>query len=608
MGGALARIDRGLLRGGRTKQLASQEVRPIAHKLIAIVRSYFQHCDYGLVLICCLPLGILAFDRRWLFYSVFGYIDPWIYFGYFLRLRYHLRMFPHVYYGSRLPWILPGSVVYHLFPPSIAVYVLHGGLYYVAVISLYLILKNTVHQRAAVLTALLMGGHCFFLAAIGWDYVDGAGIAYFLLTLLMLTYATKHWRAYVWVVLGGIFYGAFIYSHLFLITFTPVIALFYLFASRHNNGHRLCRSVVFFGLGWLGLTVLLGLLNYLMNGVFLFFAPSFKIATELVTKGNPWRASGFAWVNQAAWLICPALTLVSSMVVLLLRDRVSSLPNSLFPILFQVLYIISALIMIAWELVRQPVLLYSYYASFLLPTMFLAIGAQLGLAVKRVEAARFGALIVAMVALLLLSYSLPVNSRFLTTLKTHSWAPVFLGGSALLLAVVRPSYFSAAPVLLLCAAFGTLNLSASMRNSGWGDRALAQSSFLVIAESMRAVQNLNPQGTALFWYDLDGPLGGIGRAVASTYLWPDVVVSERFPMLDSKLSTPTPRRRVFVFSNDQYALEKADRSLSKIGLKAQFLDERTIQKGRLSCKITLVEMRYFPAREGELGAGQKQHE
>src|SRR5207245_10028321 len=140
--------------------------------------------------------------------------------------------------------------------------------------------------------------------------------------------------------------------------------------------------------------------------------------------------------------IFPALTLVSSMVVLLLRDRVSALPNSLFPILFQVLYIISALIMIAWELVRQPVLLYSYYASFLLPTMFLAIGAQLGLAVKRVEAARFGALIVAMVALLLLSYSLPVNSRFLTTLKTHSWAPVFLVVSALLLAVVLSSYFS----------------------------------------------------------------------------------------------------------------------------------------------------------------------
>src|SRR5207253_4214040 len=101
MGGALARIDRGLLRGGRPKQLASQEVRPIAHKLIAIVRSYFQHCDYGLVLICCLPLGILAFDRRWLFYSVFCYIDPWIYFGYFLRLRYHLKMFtPRILWES----------------------------------------------------------------------------------------------------------------------------------------------------------------------------------------------------------------------------------------------------------------------------------------------------------------------------------------------------------------------------------------------------------------------------------------------------------------------------------------------------------------------------
>src|SRR5437879_9227254 len=188
-----------------------------------------------------MPLLLLYVDKSWLF-SSFGYIDSWIYSGYFIDLPKHMHSFPGTYYGTRLSWLLPGFLAYHIFPPLVALHLLHILFYELSVLSLYLVLKHTVNQSAASLTAILMGGYAFFLWAIGWAYVDGTGITYFLLTMLVLTYAATSSRFDLWLVVAGICFACLIHSQLFLGVLTPVFILYYVVVNR-----RYRRNAVMFG-------------------------------------------------------------------------------------------------------------------------------------------------------------------------------------------------------------------------------------------------------------------------------------------------------------------------------------------------------------------------
>src|SRR5262249_7589238 len=140
-------------------------------------RSWQPAIDLALLLI--LPVLLLTINHHWVF-SDTRRIDPWVYFGYYLNLPNHLHAFGGTYYGTRLSTIIPGYLAYQLLPPLAANYILHLILDYASVLSLYMILSQTLSRRAGFLAATCMGCHFFFLQAIGWDYVDGFSIAYLL--------------------------------------------------------------------------------------------------------------------------------------------------------------------------------------------------------------------------------------------------------------------------------------------------------------------------------------------------------------------------------------------------------------------------------------------
>src|SRR5262249_34743869 len=156
-----------------------------------------------------------AANSAWIFTGP-GWIDPWVYFGFFRHLvEYKSVLFPKLYYGSRLAWILPGYVAYHVFSPKVANLVLHFTFYYVAIFSLYALLKRATTSANALLVTVLLGSYSRFLAAIGWDYVDGAGIAYFLLALALVARATEKGPR-LWLLTGGAAAMAMCYTNLFL--------------------------------------------------------------------------------------------------------------------------------------------------------------------------------------------------------------------------------------------------------------------------------------------------------------------------------------------------------------------------------------------------------
>jgi hypothetical protein len=582
---------------GLTQAAQSSEAK---ERRFSTYRGFLRSIDGGVVLLLAWPLLLLLVDSSWLFsYALTIFIDPWVYFGYFLDLRQHSHAFAGAYYGSRLPWTLPGWLAYRLFSPLIAAYILHLAFYYAAIVSFYLILKDTVDRRSALLASILLGCHSFFLRAIGWDYVDGAGITYLLLALLMLTWAAKSRRCSLWLGCAGVFYGCLIHTQLFLASFTPLIALYYLFANREHRQHSLGLSFVFFTIGSASLTSVLSIINTCwLDGQSSLFLSSFRLAAGLVTRGNKWRASSYSWVTQAGWLLFPALIFLGSVFFLLLSRRMRSVPHRRFVFFYQVYFILNVLTLGAWEVLRQPVLEYFYYVSYLLPSMFLAIGAQFAVVAGRLTSRRFHVLVGSVVVISLTAYLCPLDSRLANQLESHVFLPFLIGAAGLVGLAVRRLYSVEIGVLLISIAFAMLNMTTGTRT--WtrnSDSSAPKDSFLVVAESVRTIQAMDPTSTSLFWYNFRAPLGSVSRAVVSCYLWGWRLVSEDFPVLEGDYQQPALHSRMFILSNDKDALEEANRSLAGRGFRANVLNEKTIQQGPISYRIIFVEVQDRPKRE-----------
>src|SRR5262249_18495206 len=156
-------------------------------------------------------------DSSWIYNALTG-IDQWIYFGYFLDYpRYVTHLYPEVYYGTRLSWILPGYALHHLFDPVTARYILHVGFYYLAVFSLYALLRRAVGPRMALLAAILFGTHSYFLGAIGWDYIDGPGLTYNVAALACIAQAASSRRPEIWLLASGAAAAGMFYCNAFLV-------------------------------------------------------------------------------------------------------------------------------------------------------------------------------------------------------------------------------------------------------------------------------------------------------------------------------------------------------------------------------------------------------
>src|ERR1035438_9475648 len=172
--------------------------------------------------------SIVLWHTRDAFYSPPWYGDAWFYLGYFRDLlEFKRRMFYGAYYGSRLSWILPGYLVHSMFPPVLANAILHLAVQTVATLSLFSILRLIAGVRGAFLATLVFAVNPWLWAATGWDYVDGAGIAYCLLALALFTSAAlEPFRKWT-LVLAGAALAGMAYTHLFLATLTPLPLLYY---------------------------------------------------------------------------------------------------------------------------------------------------------------------------------------------------------------------------------------------------------------------------------------------------------------------------------------------------------------------------------------------
>jgi len=560
-------------------------------ELLATLTAKF---DPALLLILALPWVVLYFDTTWLFAyptSSFGFIDPWMYFGFFFDLTQHIRTFKGAYFTTRLTWTVPGAVVYHLFSPIVATYVLHLLVFYASILPLYLTLKVTVSRPAALLTTTMTAFHSYFLWSVGWPYIDGAGNMYVLLTLACLAFAARSDYPKWWLVAAGAVAAKTVYCQFFLISFAPLIFGFYYFA-RPQMGHlRANGEWKPFAWGFAFVTVLYGLFNMAINGRFLFFINSVGMAAKIVIHRNPYNDSTYGWITGATWLIVPALATVGAIVCVSRRRSLLSIPNAEFLLFWQRYLILNVVIMIFWQLIGQPVLQLPTYASYLMPAVFLALGSQIAIVTNRLS--KLGIAIV--YAAVFLAGVLPFVPRMdLRQLTAHPMLLPFTIGAIALVTIGRQiRYLGAIAIVVLGLGLGILNAATSTRTWNHGslphDDASQKSALLAIVDSIHTVQSLDPKGNLFFWYDGESRLGRLYRDVASTYLWAYRLQSEAFPDPGPK-APPTDRRILILTEDPSSALKAANHSLAKLGLTANFLAQRKIQEGPFAWDMIEIQI------------------
>src|SRR5262245_29140689 len=244
------------------------------------------------------------------------YHDSWMYFGYFRDLSGHMTGFADYYYSTRLSVILPGWAAHSLLPPVAANHALHLAVYYAAVFAAYAGLCELAGRRAALLAAVGLGGHPFFLMAVGWDYADGFGIAYWLLAACLLTRAGvgPNWRRNCF--LAGACAAALVVANVTYGLLIPPLALIAWAANRSGRRHGLLPGAVAFAAGGLAAFGLLSAVYARYTGDWWLPGPSLRCARLYGGVPNPFRAEGWGWLARAGWLWLPALTSLVAAVAL----------------------------------------------------------------------------------------------------------------------------------------------------------------------------------------------------------------------------------------------------------------------------------------------------
>ena len=552
--------------------------------------------DPGLAVLAALPLVLLAIDSDWIFSG--PHRDAWIYYGYFENAIYLLRRFPEAYYSSRLAVILPGFVLHHLLPPLMANLVLHLALYWAAVLSFYGVVKKTFGVRVALLTGLALGCHPYLLSEVGWNYVDGFGIAYFLVALLLVTLAAESpsWRSLL--VMAGAMATAIVSTNLFYVVYLPVLAgHFIVLNQRRVNRVPPLAGALWASLGATALFVLFGFLTWGVNGDFLYLFSSLSFAAGSVGIPSIFRSDTYRWLPDAVWLVFPTVVLLGSALLLGRAWLDPSLRWNRLLLWSQVQFLYLALLMLLLQFAGRPILQYFYYPTLLIPVAFLAFAGQVAQMMAELPGRRFVILAAAVAVLQIVPLCVPLV-RALSPMSTLFPSTVLLAlpaGLGVVLVLARKAAGARAVLLaFLCLALSQLlvrqggSIFWNFEKHGGDGRGL----FLQMSHAVTAIESFDPSQNARLWYDAEEKDGGVYDAVASAFLLCPRMINLDFPDLpDARMCDGVqlgPGVPIAILSADPAAFEKADAAIHGIGLSSRLLRREEIEGPSRGFAITYL--------------------
>ncbi len=250
-----------------------------------------------------------------------GYLDPWFYTGYFTHFSYLLEHHGLTYYVSRLPWIIPGVLIFKVASPAAASVILNALILACSVTGLYLGVKWHYGELAAALACIALMTNPYFMCAVAWDYPDGPAIAYAFLAMAAFLrpvpgYLASYAVAGACLALSG-------YTNMAALPVLLGIAVIPLW--RHRNSWKdLVKSVLAIGVGGSVVTAIFAIIAKPLLGLYLFYLPQVRMIRY--TRAHPeylremW-GTGYAWIPVAFRLFPVIFMLLLGAVLFLVKRK-----------------------------------------------------------------------------------------------------------------------------------------------------------------------------------------------------------------------------------------------------------------------------------------------
>jgi hypothetical protein len=564
---------------------------------IARARHLPARVDTYLAALIVLPFIILYFDSN-VFFSQSGWLDAWIYYSHFLHLsEFKQILFPNTYYGSRMPWIVAGYLVNQVFSATMANYVLHLAVYYSGALALYSILKQFYNRNTAFLGVIAFTCYPFTWRAVGTDYPDGFGLAAYLVTLALLTRAATRTQSRFCLGLAGISFTAIFYTNTVWMLFSPALFLYYLYLSRTARLHGLSRSIVhfciWFGAGGALLTLILGIINSAIDGNFWFYLPSIIYTIENSSKPQPWHSPTYAWVGHASWLAFSALAILTTigswMRSIATAQRASSPATPLFRFHFLLLFLIFALL----QLKGLYMLEWPFYASYLIPAIFLTLTPDL----MNVREDRWSLITVLAGALIfLLPWTWAAVPIWAVVSRTNILLLWFAAAIAILLRITLPASRATLVACLVTLSLVNLHLRGTqgMVNVQANQPSAARNAFVRMTNTVDAIDRMRQGSNVLFWFNSKDPSGNEFDSINSFFLWGYTWLGRNFPAIDPQAeSRVQPGALVTILSSREESetlIHQANGALKPGGLTVSLLGRHDTSYGGVSYSATFVTL------------------
>ena len=582
----------------RPGQVGFKRVSPSEHLSRIVVA--------GVMLI--LPIIVVAYSKFPL-YNPVGYRDPWFYTGYFNNLAELYAWFGPTYYLSRLPWVVPGYIAYHLLPAKLAYFALHGSFLYLGGIFTYHLLSSRYNRFVGIVGFALLVANPLYLMSQSWEYVDGAGIVYSLAGMYFFD-SSRRWKSeYLALGLAGAFWMFAINCNLILVIFAGS----YVCAITCVTGitHRVFKQIVLLAIGSLLSIMFLGVLNHLLvGGSYLFFQTQLLAAKSLMASGNLAKYKRPLWplVKSEYRILVPVVLLVVSG-VLVRRDAQRRTANLEKPrdeeLLRDVLFVLLSFTgMLIWEFLAHGLVLeMTYYYSYMLPGIVLLSASLIGRWGGHGSARDSKAWLwrIAIVGSGILPVFLVTSSGIVNVLSSV-FAPFILGT---LLVILVSTVSSQSKILCLLLAFYTTSsfiLSPNIYQYFFHKVSVNKGAHLGGIRLIAELHEQIPSGKRfLFWFRSSAKPVTMKdykfESITSLYLGVSNCVNNRMPTLNvDDIGAIAKVRAGFVvlLADNPEDFAQAVDSLSQHGLEPQVPEYHTITEADLTFHYLIVRLQNIP--------------
>ena len=558
-------------------------------------------------------LGIAALSYWWTrapLYNPPPTIDPWLYTALFVNFDQVYPPFSETYYAARLPWVVPGRILYSALSLDAAYWVLHGLAFCGGVAAVFFLVRRYLGLAAAVVGAATLALSPLYWNAQYWDYVDGVSLTYALGGLCFgLPLATGRVRA-ASLFAAGVCFAAAVTTNPFVtligLTYPIKYAILQPATGLRQRAALALIDLVALLFGVAALVISLGFYARSHGGPFRYYAPQLDYIRGSPV-GDP-KVDGYEWLRNEPKLLVPIFLLILAVPLLAYGRRLP--PFRFAAAAVGGLAFLTAVIY-AWEFFAGGIALQtSYYFSYFAGSIALTVASLAALAVSLAGAGRlanvgvaFASTVAAVIALGLIFESERAEWTASAGARISIWLMAAAAAAILLALVTRRTRGGgvACVVAIGAVAFAShFAVNSSSQTFQWSaTQPDNRSVYHAAVDNVAFVNEVIPRGEPMprFWYAAANRPDFIG--MQSMYFYAFTAIGYQLPQVGSdvrqRLDVWKPRSIVLLCETRN--CRGATAALRRVGYPYREVEAERISHGRISLWTLLVQRSSSPVIE-----------